>query len=649
VPAERPARPALLRAVTLPRVLAALWLAATAELLVLTALAAHERTTWYLAVDQFGYLTFAHDLLHGRVFHHWPPLDALAARLPARVDVLVQTYVADHGRLYCRYPPGYPLLLAGWIGLLGDDAAHVLNPTIFLALLALLIAFQARLFHSRWWATAGVALVVLLSGRTELFLWALTIVRDPATHLAALLGLFLLLPAGGARLSAHRVAAAGLALGYAGSIRPDAVLYLLPAGLIAAARWRDERPGWRPALRQLAAGAVALTLGLAPLLAYNTAATGRPWRLTQGMEVQGFLAAPPGDARAPRMGFPPGAWGAGTLETVQWRGGTVETVQGGGLRLANLPRVLPENLAHLRAAYGDALLALAVFGALVALGGRRILLLAALPYALLALIFFSCWSKPDPRYLSGVHLLLPLLVVEGALGTPALVRRLARAGRPAEAWGLAAGFALLLGAATLGVGEGAGTLARRLFLVPALAAAGALAAATWSRREVTAGVAPALALALVGLAGWRLSHMLELSAVFQEPEMAHARAVFARKVEPGAVVITTEDVGRPAENIEYYSGVAHALYLTDLERWGLTVGDAAELLARGGMRPYLLLPKAHPGLDPLLAALGRRFAVELAADIPARRAVDYFVAAQFLPEGIHMQLHRLGPLGAGAP
>src|SRR5439155_78990 len=282
----------------------------------------------------------------------------------------------------------------------------------------------------------------------------------------------------------------------------------------------------------------------------NTAATGRPWRLTQGMEVQGFLAAPPGDARAPRMGLPPGAWGAGTLETVQWRGGTLETVQGGGLRLANLPRVLPENLAHLRAAYGDALLALAVFGALVALGGRRILLLAALPYALLALIFFSCWSKPDPRYLSGVHLLLPLLVVEGALGTPALVRRLARAGRPAEAWGLAAGFALLLGAATLGVGEGAGTLA-------------------------------------LGLAG--------------------------------------------------------------LGRLGCTVGDAAELRARGGMRPYLLLPKAHPGLAPLLAALGRRFAVELAADIPARRAVDYFVAAQFLPEGIHMQLHRLGPLGAGAP
>ena len=222
---------------TLPRVLAALWLAATAELLVLTALVVHHYTTWYLAIDQFGYLTFAHDLLHGRVFHHWPPLDALAARLLPRVDVLVQSYVADHGHLYCRYPPGYPLLLAGWIGLLGDDAAHVLNPTIFLALLTLLLAFGTRLYRSRWWATAGVALIVLFSGRTELYSWALTPVRDPATHLAALLGLFLLLPADGARLSARRVAAAGLALGYAGSIRPDAVLYLVPAGLVAATRW----------------------------------------------------------------------------------------------------------------------------------------------------------------------------------------------------------------------------------------------------------------------------------------------------------------------------------------------------------------------------------------------------------------------------
>src|SRR5439155_596738 len=248
-------------------------------------------------------------------------------------------------------------------GLLGDDAAHVLNATLFLALLTLLLAFGTRLFRSRWWATAGVALIVLFSGRTELYSWALTPVRDPATHLAALLGLFLLLPAGGARLSARRVAAAGLVLGYAGSIRPDAVLYLAPAGLVAAARWWEERPGWRPALRQLAAGAAALTLGL-------------------------------------------------------------------------------------------------------------------------ALLLVSCWSNPwaAARYLSGVHFLLPLLIVEGALGTAALVRGL----RPAWAWWLATGFALALGAVTNLAGEtpGTGTFAHLILLMPGLAAAGALAAA-WSRRDVT--------------------------------------------------------------------------------------------------------------------------------------------------------------------
>jgi hypothetical protein len=302
------------------------------------------QTTWYLAVDQFGFLTFARDLLQGHVFHHWPPLDALAARLPQPVDVLVRSYVSDHGRLYCRYPPGYALLLAGWMGLFGDDAAHTLNPTIFVLLLVLLLALGVRIFRSPWRATAAVGLVVLFAGRTTLFLWGLTIVRDPATHLAALLGLYLLLPPGGRGLGAGRVAAAGLALGYAASVRPDAILYLLPAGLIAAARRRCEgrRSG---GLGLLGVAFVAVTVGLVPLLAHDTLATGRPWRLTQGMEVESFFSTPdarpvPGVPGGPRVGYPPGAW----------RGGTISPVQGGGLKLENLRRVLPQNLAQLRTA-----------------------------------------------------------------------------------------------------------------------------------------------------------------------------------------------------------------------------------------------------------------------------------------------------------
>src|SRR5215831_17359158 len=73
------------------------------------------RITWYLAVDQFGYVSFAHDILSGRLLHHWAPADALAKWMPARTDILVQSYIFDAGRIYSRYAPGFPILLAAWI------------------------------------------------------------------------------------------------------------------------------------------------------------------------------------------------------------------------------------------------------------------------------------------------------------------------------------------------------------------------------------------------------------------------------------------------------------------------------------------------------------------------------------------------------
>ena len=161
----------------------------------LTAVALERQITWYLAVDQFGYLTFAHDLLHGQVFHDWAPLEALEPFFPPRTDVLVQTYVYDHGRLYCRYAPGFPLLLAGWIGVFGDDRAHYLNPTLYLVLLAVAVAFQWRIFRSPWRAMAGTALIALFP--TMMHLWGLTLTRDLSAHVFGFIGLFLLLPVRG--------------------------------------------------------------------------------------------------------------------------------------------------------------------------------------------------------------------------------------------------------------------------------------------------------------------------------------------------------------------------------------------------------------------------------------------------------------------
>src|SRR5262245_23378506 len=205
-----PARPTAATAPSIPpAVLTAVWWIATGLFVVFTARSLLQKITWYLAVDQYGYLAFGHDLARGQVFHHWPPLDAFLSRIPEQVDILVQTYVYDHGKAYCRYAPGFPIILAAWLLLFGDDGAHYLNPTIFICLLLLVIAFQRRLFPSRWRPTSGGVLMVLFP--SMLHLWGITLVRDLSTHLFAVLGLFLLLPVRGRPLAPGRTAAATLA------------------------------------------------------------------------------------------------------------------------------------------------------------------------------------------------------------------------------------------------------------------------------------------------------------------------------------------------------------------------------------------------------------------------------------------------------
>src|SRR5262249_60940960 len=108
--------------------------------------------------------------------------------------------------------------------------------------------------------------------------------------------LCLLRPARGRRCGPRRAAVAGLALGWAGPIRPDAVLYLVPAACVVAARWWRERPGTRTIVRTACAGVLGVAIGLAPFLAFNWVATGSPFRPTQGMEIQNFLSSGPAAA-----------------------------------------------------------------------------------------------------------------------------------------------------------------------------------------------------------------------------------------------------------------------------------------------------------------------------------------------------------------
>src|SRR5262249_20426800 len=150
-------------------------------------------------------------------------------------------------------------------------------------------------------------------------------------------------------------------------------------------------------------------------------------------------------AGGPRVGFPPPAW----------RGGTTSTVQGGGLRLENFPDTLPGNILLLRLAYRDPLLAGALWGLVLALILPRRPAPGAIPFSVGALVLYGFWSRPESRYLIGVYLFVPMLIVEGALGTLDLVRRFVRRSQSAALLGASvAVLALAAAVAAILIGQG---------------------------------------------------------------------------------------------------------------------------------------------------------------------------------------------------
>jgi hypothetical protein len=629
------------------------WGLAILVFFVATAMAMERQITWYLAVDQFGYLNFARDLLSGHVFHDWPPLRALQPFMPPRTDVLAQTYVDDGGRLYCRYSPGFPMLLAPWMAIFGTYGAHYLNPTLYLVLLAIALVFQLRLFRSPWRAGAGTVLITLFP--TFTYLWGLTLTRDMSAHVFAFAGLFLLLPARGRALTAGRMLGAMVALGFAASIRPDAVLYLVPATLMLAVRLVRERnrrtgpaPLSLPALGLLGAGMLGLVIGLTPLLAYNWVATGNPLIPTQGMELPLLPALPPPVPKAtvatppptPAPAPEPGAKVG--FPSPGWHGGTSDQVQGGGLRLSHLSTTLPGIWRMLGTAYSPFLLGLIVWGALVAAILRPVLAAGAVSYAVVAILFFGCWPRPDFRYLIGVFVFLPMLLIEGTIGTLDLIRLLWKWHRPqvARPLAIAGVLAFLLGGATFTPAVASGALQGPTFYSIVIIAGLGLAASVALNHRVSAVTAPALMLALVVVRVNQVQAESGRRAPFQRAQMLDARANMQKLLEPNSVVITTEDVGRPAENIEFYSGVAHAMYLTDLERWRFNLSNTATWLILDHKRPYLFIPASQRDKQELLASLRQHLTVELVAAIPPQKAMAHFVAAPF-HRGVAMELYRI--------
>jgi hypothetical protein len=106
--------------------------------------------------------------------------------------------------------------------------------------------------------------------------------------------------------------------------------------------------------------------------------------------------------------------------------------------------------------------------------------------------------------------------------------------------------------------------------------------------------------------------------------VGRARAALEALVPPGAVVITTPALGRPAENVTHYTHAA-AYYEGEVIMPGTTLAAAVRSLLESGRRAYLLLPADDrtPLPPDRLTEVARRGGTDL---------YDWFVDPAHTPE-----------------
>lgn len=583
----------------------------------------HDRTSWYLAIDQFGYLSFAENLRAGRVSYPSDLAHMLTyAHYGETVDAFGQTYILTDGEFFSRYAPGFPIILAIVGGLFGEAAVHEVN-AVAMGLVLLAIAWVTRrLLHSSWLGLAAALMATMLP--MELLLWSISPLRDVPCHVLTMSSLALLVPlTAESRPSRARLLIAAFLMGYAVSMRVDAVLYLVPCGLLLW--WQGPWPKAR-----LAAAALTFLLGVSPLLAYNQVATGNPLLPTQALEFNELLS------RAPKV--PQAAEGASLLARILSpdEAQAADAIkgpkqfrllnQGGGFRLSHLETTLPGNLRQFWKIFGSLGLAFGMLGALLSVR-RPILLLTTVPYIVLATVFYSFWTRSDPRYLAGAFLLFTPLVLHGVREAVAALGQFREKGAPRLGYGLGclvAGLAVYL---ATGIDR---NVASALPYV-SLALLGGIVLGTlsavwrgsiWARQMFAVG----LAVLLFGTFCWRTHRSWGGRASFGAEQVALAQANFEALVEDRALVLTSYRYGRPAENINYYTG-ADAVYLEELLRYSMghlsTVG-MAELFEKP---VYLLVDAAEAGRWVNNPFTKGKLAFELIRRIPAEESRAFFVAS----------------------
>lgn len=578
------------------------WLALGLGLLALlvTGYGLVRHNNWYLASDQAAFLTIARDMRAGSVFHDTAIFDETVPRRHdwKRYDALQQTYFLEEDRLYSRYPPGFPAMLAVAGAIAGEAGEHWLNPLLYLATLVVLALLVYALLrpHDRALA-AGASVLVLwlvLLVPSGVHLWGITVARDLPAHLFGLLSLGF--------ASRSRPVLAGLSLGLAVLIRPDALLYAVPAGVIARVA--------RPPLRDVALWAAALALSASPLLAYNWITQGNPLSFTQGGEFRELLG----------WLLPATAHAAGP--------GGVAIASGGGFRLSNLATTLPGNLALIGRSFGLFLL-FAAGGVAWSFARRPLVAATLLPYPLIAVAFYSCWVHPDARYLAGASLCLLALTAIGAVVT---IRALVdpRTGIGWRVFGVVVAAGVLLWQLQAGgVGAAAGFAPGWPLVV--LLAVGALSAlpSPWcANPKAMVSVVPAVALTVFALV--QLGTGSRSWGPVREPQIRAAQEFVARHIPPGSLVLASPSLGRPAENLRIYSDV-EAFYPAEFSLFDATPEQAILMALAHGRRVFRLVDARHRIPRDLMSGVAEVVPV---VRVPQGRALEVYADPRRAPAGV---------------
>ncbi|MDG2308492.1 MAG: hypothetical protein P8R42_28265 [Candidatus Binatia bacterium] len=557
---------------------------------VLVACSGLERlNTWYLASDQYAFLTLAEDLRDGRLTRTDPLYDFMPEWKKGSFDALSQTYHFRQGTLHSRYPPGFSAMLAVAGAAFGERGQHGLNPLLYLIVFAVLARLSYVVLKEvdvvvAYGASAAVVWLLLLLP-TDVHLWGITVARDLPAHLFGLLALWAAV--------GRRFGLAGFALGVSCIVRPDSALYVVSLGAVALVRGG--------VLAAAAWGAVGFVLGSWPLFAYNWAVLGHPFSFTQGSEFTWFFAA-----------LSPFASVAHAANFV--------VPAGGGFRAVHFSRTMAGNLELLAGSFGWFALP-----ALVAVGWglvrARVLVAAFVPYAIVATIFYGFWGHPDPRYLAGVSLCLMSLVVAG------VVVACRRAADPASSTLWRVGALLVLAAVVLRTSFDVTLLdlpmpTRSVVALSILTGLCALLALRNSLTDRLRLLAPMgvpvllMVLALVEVLGGTGRR-----DPYSREQVARAKGAVEAVMPAGSIVITSPALGRPAENITHYTGV-RAVYATELAMFGVHPGHAPLFHKLRGRRVFFLLP---PRVTSAVAAMPPTLRTKVVRRIPPNAGLDWFL------------------------